>query len=108
MALFEHKITATGAPRWLGTGNIAFAPRDSPALETEEWVAAATPPMTMILRLDPLRQDRTEAIKVLEARFVDVAFMLIHTDKLQLPAVAEDVGKILLAAKMFFQRGPLT
>jgi hypothetical protein len=37
MALFEHKITATAAPRWLGIGNIAFAPRDSPALETEEW-----------------------------------------------------------------------
>lgn len=39
MALFEHKITATatGAPRWLGIGNIAFAPRDSPALVTEEW-----------------------------------------------------------------------
>jgi hypothetical protein len=53
MALFEHKITATGAPRWLGIGNIAFAPRDSPALETEEWEeweAAATPLMTMILR----------------------------------------------------------
>ena len=62
--------------------------------------------MTMILRAG--RQHRTEAIKVLEARFVDVAFMLIHTDKLQLPAVTEDVGKILLTAKMFFQRRPLT
>lgn len=39
-----------------GIGNIAFAPRDSPALVTEEWEeweeweAAATPLMTMILR----------------------------------------------------------
>jgi hypothetical protein len=62
--------------------------------------------MTMILRAG--RQHRTEALKVLEARFVDVAFMLIQTDKLQLPAVTEDVGGIFLTAKMFFQRRPLT
>jgi hypothetical protein len=98
MALFEHKITATGAPRWLGIGNIAFAPRDSPALVTEEWERSC----------DTAHDDDSpasgwnatkEGIKVLEARYVDSAFMLIHTDKPQFAAFAEDVGKFVFDRK---------
>jgi hypothetical protein len=72
---------------------------------TEEWEAAATPPMTMILRLEG--QDRGP-FQVLEAWYGNTAFLLIHTDKLQFAAFAEDVGEMFLTAKMFFQRRPLT